>query len=736
MYIWEYAPQREALDTPGLHPVIERLLASRGFSTRQDMINFLYPDFTHEHSPFLLQGMEQAVTRLHLARERGEKVLIHGDYDADGITASALMFKALSMFGLKPQVYIPTRAEGYGVQIDSLTLAKENGCSLVVTVDCGISAVAEVEVAKAIGLDFIITDHHTPGECIPAAQAVINPRLKTCLYPFKELAGVGVAYKLACALLGEGTRSLLDLVAVGTVADVVPLRDENRLYVREGLRLLENPSVGLAALMKAAGVQSKGVGAGHIGFMIAPRLNAAGRLEDATLPLMLLLTQDPARAEAMAAELNEFNKERQRIEQDILEQAMAMVDPTQKALILYSPHWQHGVVGIVASRLVERYYRPTILLCKDEVGNLRGSGRSISGFDLLGALRRCEHTLTRCGGHAMAAGLSLTEEQLPLFRQAFLEVAEEITEETLIPKLRVDNDLDVEKVDEALLLALEALAPFGVGNPQPTFSARHLTLTDKRLVGKENRHLRMTFATPAGNTASAIMFNQSRRIDEARVGDRLQIAYRPHLEEYMGKTQVSLRLQDFRVGAEWWLITSPCLGDFRFSLLDEALKAKFFVPAHEFTPMVLRRQGRIIEWRNELALSLADSCLLVTPLLAPCGLLRGVNYSVDTDLVYNCKGVRSMLCPDRGTLAAYYRYIITRHSFDLTEFARAHDLPLAVTYSVAAASLRIFAELGLIEYTYRAGVVHVQKVSSAVKQELSRSSTFVTLHVWNKEDLS
>lgn len=735
MYRWELAPEGQLLQhSLGVHPVIARLLNSRGYTTAQDVQRFLSPDFSHEHNPFLMQGMEQAVSRLHLARERGEKVLIHGDYDADGITASALMFKALSMFGLKSQVYIPTRAEGYGIQMQSLVEARESGCSLVVTVDCGISAVDEAQAAQAIALDMIITDHHTPGAVIPTAQAVINPKLISCRYPFKELAGVGVAYKLACALLGDAARMLVDLVAVGTVADVVPLRDENRLFVREGLKLLATPDVGFAALMKAAGVEPKAVGAGHIAFMLAPRLNAAGRLEDATLPLLLLLTRDSTRAESIAHTLNEFNKERQRIEQDILEQATAMVDCRDKALVLFSPEWQHGVVGIVASRLVERFHRPTILLCKDEEGNLRGSGRSISGFDLVGALRRCEHALEKCGGHAMAAGLSLKEDQLPIFRQAFLELASEIPEEALVPKIRVDAELEIKEVDEDLLKALESLAPFGVGNPQPTFSSPHLTLTDRRLVG-DSKHLRFTFSAACGTTASAIMFNQARRIDEVKVGDRLHIAYRPHLEEYMGRTKVSFRLQDFRVGAEWWLVMSPLLGDFRLSRLSEELKSRFFVPAHEFTPMILRRQGNTIEWRSELDLSPADSCLMVTP-YSPSQLLNGVNYSVDIDLVYNGKGSKSLLCPDRGTLAVYYRYLTTRRAFSIGEFARAHSLPMSVSYSVVAALLRIFSELNLIEASFKEGTVQVEKVLGASKQDLSRSPTFVALHVWNKEDVS
>jgi len=705
-----------------LHPVLTRILHQRGLTTEPEVLRFLFPDFSHEHDPFLLQGMDAAVQRLLAARERQEKVMVHGDYDADGITAAALMYKALASMGIKTYVYIPSREDGYGLQSEGLLLAREKGCTVVVTVDCGTTAVNEAEEALALGLDLIITDHHTPGDVLPRAVALINPRLSTCGYPGKELAGVGVAYKLACALLGEKARAFLDLVAVGTVADVAPLVGENRLYVQKGLQLLRTPALGFSALMQVAGVQPAGIRAGHIAFALAPRLNAAGRIADASLPLQLLLTSDENKAAAIAEELNELNRERQRLEQSVLTEALALVDTREKAIVLSAPNWPHGVVGIVAARLVEKYYRPVILLCQGEQGEWRGSGRSVQGFDLVAGLRRCADKLTKCGGHSLAAGLTLTDEHLAGFRAAFLAVANEIPEAVLVPRVRIDAELDVADATADLAAAIELLAPFGVGNPEPVFGGKNLTLTEKRLVGKAQEHLRIMWASTEGRTGAGIMFRAAERAVDLAVGDRLSIAFRLGTDEYRGQTQVSFRLQDIKVGAEWWAIMSPLLSDAHFARLPQAVKSAFFTPPHLFTPLYLRRKGAQFEVHPKLALDEADACVVVAP---ACSF-------AEADVMYNGTEQCALLVPDRRALLAMYRFVASRQSFTPAQFAEEFRLPQAVALSVAAAALRIYAELNLLVFSFDGVAVHCA-VQPITKQDLSQSATFVALAAWSKQ---
>jgi len=737
MYKWEVIPQDGVkLYNTELNPIIERILASRGINTHEELQAFIDPDFSQEHNPFLLAGMTEAVIRLNQALERGERVLIHGDYDADGITASVLLSEAFSVYGIDTDIFVPTREDGYGLQREAILMAQARGFSLIVTVDCGITACDEAEFAREQGIDLIITDHHTPSEIIPAAVAVINPRLKHCLYPFKDLAGVGVAYKLAAALLEDAAHELLDLVAVGTVADLVPLKGENRLYVKQGLLELGTPRVGLGALMQVAGIDPECVTAGNIGYAIAPRLNAAGRLQDASLPIELLQTSSYDRANEIAGKLDALNRERQQIESSITEEAMGMVEPSARALILYAHHWSHGVVGIVASRLVERFYRPTILLCRDEDGKLRGSGRSVSGFDLVGALRRCEAHLERCGGHAMAAGLSLQEEALPAFIAAFAEVAAEIDDELLVPKLRIDAEVTLADITESMLTDLELLAPFGMGNPQPNFAAKSIKLVEKRLVGKQSEHLRLGLVGEGGQVASAIMFNQANRFTDVDLGEKLNIAFRPTLDEYRGRRSISLRLQDFVQVKELWLVTNPCVSDRVFSPLPQEAKNYFFAPAHNFTPFFIRAGDKVC--MNLTEQESGSSLILLTTALSQeeSRLQASFNYSVDTVLVYNGKGQKSLLAPDRGALAAYYRYFISKEAINLAQFAKDFSLYFSVAYSVAASSAHIFKELGLVEFRYDAGVLTIKPLPPAQKQELSRSQNYMALQTWNKEDVS
>lgn len=520
---------------PGLSPLVGKILFNRGLKNKLEVEEFLSLDLENLHSPFLLPDIDLAVERILLALERKEKVLVYGDYDVDGITSTTVLLMVLTALEGTVEYYLPHRLEeGYGINKDALTEAKERGISLIITVDCGISAREEVDWANSNGLDMIITDHHHPGPVIPSALAVINPKREDSSYPFKELAGVGVAYKLAQALLikanfpkqEELLESLRELVALGTIADVVPLVYENRILVKNGLTALEKTkNLGILALKQIAGLEEKEITPHTIGFALAPRINALGRLccsemlpefaailrnsssftmagglNAVCLAVELFLTSCPERAKLIAVFLDEENRRRQAIESEILEKALEMAEKEwdqekEKILVLGSENWHLGVIGIVASRLMERYYRPVILLSFKD-GKAKGSARSVKGFHLFEALSQCSDLLEKYGGHELAAGLSLDLDKLPAFRQKINLVAEEMIVEDLLPSLNIEVDeVDLDQLNFDVLEQLEALAPYGCENPQPLLACREAKLVEYRAVGNSSKHLKLRVAT-------------------------------------------------------------------------------------------------------------------------------------------------------------------------------------------------------------------------------------------------
>ena len=669
-----------------LDPLVYRVLAARGLTDEEQARRFLFPSFDHQHDPSTMRGLADAAERLRRAISRGEKILIHGDYDADGLTATAVLYRACRLAGAPADLlltFVPEREDGYGVGEKALALAQAEGVRLFITVDCGISADGEVTALRKMGIDVIITDHHEPGATLPPAFAVVNPRQPGCPYPFKDLAGVGVAYKLAVALLGQGARLFLPLVAIGTVADIVPLRDENRLYLKEGLKRLNADRglfPGLQALIEVAGLavgkngERKEINAGNIGFVLAPRLNAAGRLENAVDPLALLLSDDVDECREIALRLDEMNRRRQAEEAKMVEEAVAAVDEVPSGIVLCRPHWPHGVVGIGASRLVERFYLPTVLLGRDEDGLLRGSGRSISGFDLVAALRAClaEGHLLRAGGHKMAAGVALTEEMLPGFVAAFDALAAQLPPEAFRRELRVDAAIDVDELTSGALLDLALLAPHGMGNAAPTFVYRGLTMAEARTVGADGSHLRLTARDSRGKTHAAIMFGGAHRRGEPIPGAAIDLAFRPALEEYNGREQISLRLQDFRIP-----------GQLKFATVTE----------------------------------LAGS---------------SSGYESQWDLVYNEECIRRALAPDRDRLAAFYRQLRTLPGKQsLTSFAAEAELPLQAAYAAAAAAFKILEELALVTYQFAGGEVAFTLLPPPEqKRDISDAPTYKTLQAW------
>lgn len=542
-----------------LPPVIGELLLRRGHSTPDAALSFLDPPLSGLHDPFLMRDMDVAVERIERALEGGERIVVYGDYDVDGITATALIVRYLRWRGADAGFHIPHRVEdGYGLSVEGIRAAGERGASLVVTCDCGVTAVREVEAANAAGLDVIVTDHHEPGESLPPAVAVLNPKLEGSGYPDRNLAAVGVAFKLCEALERSAGRDretilgALDLVALGTVADLVPMVGENRILVRRGLeRLARTRNAGLKALLDRTELAGGPVSAWQVGFVLAPRINAIGRMDAAERGVELLLTDDPAEAERIAGRFEEVNADRQRADRSLLAEALEMVersyDPDRdRAIVLAGSDWHPGVIGIVASRVVERFHRPTIMISIDGDGLGRGSARSVSGFHLLEALTACRSHLDAFGGHRYAAGLAIRREAVDPFREAFQAYARErIADEHLVPSLTIDLEVPLEAIDGDFYEALGRFAPYGPGNPEPVLAIGGLSARGyPRIVGDD--HLKMTVACN-GRTLDAIGFNLGHLLQDVDVNrGGLSIACRLRENTYLGRSTLQARLIDVR----------------------------------------------------------------------------------------------------------------------------------------------------------------------------------------------
>ncbi|OUM98583.1 MAG: single-stranded-DNA-specific exonuclease RecJ [Firmicutes bacterium ZCTH02-B6] len=549
----------------GISRILARLLVARGFTEPAEVRALLRPDPSALHDPWLLPDMDRAVARLSAALAAGETVAVYGDYDVDGQTSVALLVRELARLGLSAQWYIPARqSEGYGLNVEAVERLAAEGVRLLITVDCGIQSLVEVARANALGMDVIVTDHHEPGPELPDAVAVVNPKRADSRYPFRELAGVGVTYKLLTALgerLGRPVpgEDALELVALGTIADVCPLLDENRPLVRAGLdRMRRRPSVGVAALARAAGIDLGRVNAGHVAFGLAPRLNAAGRISHARAGVQLLLSADESEAAALARQLDEANRARQQVESEILDAAVAQIKRENLladwVLVVAGEGWHPGVIGIVAARLVERFARPAVVIAL-EGDEGKGSARSIQGFDLFAALSGCADLLVRFGGHAMAAGLTVTRSAVPALRERLNRLAAQVLGPAdLLPKVHVDLEVGLEQVDEQLVRELEALAPFGPGNPTPVLAARGVRVLGARTVGAAADHLKLTLRChDSGRVLEAIAFGAGALLHAAAPGSELDVAFTPQLNEGFGPPRVELLLRSLRApeaGAE------------------------------------------------------------------------------------------------------------------------------------------------------------------------------------------
>jgi single-stranded-DNA-specific exonuclease len=532
------------------------LLAIRGYGASDHAKTFLRPRLDQLHAPDRLQDLDRAVVRLTTALRENETILVHGDYDVDGMCSTTLMVRTLRALGGNAVPFIPRRLEdGYDLSAAGVRAARAAGATLVVTCDCGTTAHAPIAELQAGGVDVIVTDHHLPSGPLPNAFAILNPKRPGCPSPDKDLAAVGVAFKLAMALtraVGGNENvvyGLLDLVALATIADIAPLRGENRVLVRYGLKLLNDPErPGIRAMIRAAGLERKALTAGRIGFILAPRLNAAGRLGSAMRGIELLMAKSEQEANPIARELEELNARRQEIDRATLvrarERVLEMDLPSTFGIVLAEQGWHAGVIGIVASRIVEEFGRPTMLVALDGAEG-KGSGRSISAFDLHGGLSQCRELLTRFGGHRAAAGISISADRVAEFAARFNAVAaQQLTPDDLVPELRVDLEITLDQVNEQLEAMLRHMEPCGLGNPSPLFVARGVTVASPpRTIGKDGLKVVLK-----GNGCQivALGWSMAPRIAELEAGATIDVAFRLERDDWNGQPSLQARLADFR----------------------------------------------------------------------------------------------------------------------------------------------------------------------------------------------
>ena len=535
-----------------LNDLLVTILVNRGIDNEEKIRQFLEPTRQDFYNPYLMKDMEIAVERIVKAIESQEKVIIYGDYDVDGITSTTVLKKFLKDLGLEVSYYIPNRLnEGYGLNNKAIEKIVNEGYSLMITVDCGISAIEEIDYANSLGLETIVTDHHEPGEVLPKALAVVDNKRKDSTYPFRDLAGVGVAFKLTQALgmklelKEEAYLKYLDIVCVGTISDIVPLVDENRVITKLGLLLVrQTKNMGLKSIINSSGYNK--IDSNTISFGVAPRINACGRMGKAEEALELLLSTDIYEVNELTKKLNEHNIERQEIEKSIYESAVEKIEKNHldenRTIVVGGEDWHHGVIGIVSSKITDMYFKPSILLSFEENGTGKGSGRSIPGFDLHQALTKCQDTLEKFGGHSMAVGVTIKKENLEKFREEFEKVAAEEKTEDIVPILNVDSKIDLNSVDKDVIESLKALEPFGEANKMPIFAFKNLRIDSIRALS-EGKHLKLTLKED-NIIINAIGFNMGKLAEEYRIGDKIDVAGVLEINTFNGVDNLQINIKD------------------------------------------------------------------------------------------------------------------------------------------------------------------------------------------------
>lgn len=554
---------------PEISPIVLQLLFNREITTQKDIDEFLYPDYgEHVHDPFLFMDMEKVCERIFESKEKDDEILVYGDYDADGVCATALMITILQKLGIHPKVYIPFREkEGYGMNMNAVKEIIEKKVKLVITVDCGIANIQEVEEFNKAGIDVIITDHHNPKKELPAAFAIINPKREGEKYPTSQICGTAVAYKVAQALLSERIRKkysdtivfpqtgfekwLLDFVAIGTVTDIMVLCNESRTLLKYGLVVLnKTPRPGLQKLFEVAGITPGKIDTYAIGFQIGPRLNAAGRLDHASTSYELLISDDSEEVKKIAFDLNAKNQERQRISEKMFLEAREQCHTQMGNNVLFvrDDSWMTSLVGLVAGKITGDYHRPSMVIGKNHAGSLVGSGRSVEGFDLTLALEKCKDFLSKYGGHSYACGFTLREPSLyDNFREKFIEIANQsLRKEDLIPQIQIDLETELHMVNWDIVKILEQFEPFGEGNERPKFLISKCQLFAAHAVGNGNKHLKGVVGDSKGTSMPFIGFFLGNWREKLQIGDTIDIVCEPNINEWNGNREIQLKILDVR----------------------------------------------------------------------------------------------------------------------------------------------------------------------------------------------
>ena len=534
-----------------LNTLLATILVNRGITKKEEIEIFLHPTRHNFHNPFLMPDMEIAVQEILKAIESKEKIIIYGDYDSDGITSITVLKSFFKDLGLDVDYYIPNRLdEGYGLNKPAIEKIVNEKYDLMITVDCGISAIEEIEYANELGLKTIVTDHHEVGESLPNAIAVVDAKRKDNVYPCRDLAGVGVVFKLIQALSiklnlkEESYLKYLDIVCVGTISDIVPLKDENRVITKLGLLLVnQTKNIGLKSLLYSSGY--KNIDSMAISFGVAPRINACGRMGHAEKALQLFLSKNINEVNQLTKELNEFNRIRQETEKNIYEEAIMQINKRQlekkNTLVVAGENWHHGVIGIVASKITEKYYKPSILLCYE--GELaKGSGRSISGFDLHEALMKCTDTIEKFGGHSMAIGITIKREMIEKFSNEVEQIAHNMHIEEIVPIIQIDGKIELNNISKEMVASLKDLEPFGEGNKTPIFAIRNLKIDSIRALS-EGKHLKLTLKEN-NIMISAIGFNMGELVQEYKIGDKVDLVGILEINSFNGVDTIQLNIKD------------------------------------------------------------------------------------------------------------------------------------------------------------------------------------------------
>ncbi|MFS9022065.1 single-stranded-DNA-specific exonuclease RecJ [Streptococcus infantis] len=709
-YNWQFAPQVEDADftkiakKAGLGPEAARLLFSRGIKDEDSLSRFLAPSLDDLHDPYLLHDMDKAVNRIRRAIEQGEFILVYGDYDADGMTSASILKETLEQLGAECLVYLPNRfTDGYGPNASVYKyFIEQQGISLIVTVDNGVAGHEAIDLAQSMGVDVIVTDHHSIPEVLPDAHAIVHPEHPESDYPFKHLAGCGVAFKLACALLEEVQVELLDLVAIGTIADMVSLTDENRIMVQYGLEVLRNTQrLGLQELFEIAGISSSDLTEETVGFQLAPRLNALGRLDDPNPAIDLLTGFDDEEVREIALMIQNKNEERKEIVQAIYEEAKSLVDPNKSVQVLAKEGWNPGVLGIVAGRLLEELGQ-TVIVLNIEDGRAKGSARSIEAVDIFEALNPHRELFIAFGGHAGAAGMTLEAEQL----DALSEILETYVKDKGIDAkgkntLYLDEELDLESLSLETVKSFERLAPFGMDNQKPIFYIRDFQVENARSMGAGDSHLKLKISKGAANFEVVAFGKGSLATEFAQVKD-LELAVTLSVNQWNGQTTLQLMMVDARVD-----------GVQLFNIRSKSVELPEGVPVLDFT--------------SDLPEMLSSSAIVVKNIPEDLSLLKQVLQEQDFSAIYFKNDIaKAYYLTGYGTreqFAKLYKTIYQFPEFDIRYKLKDLSAYLKIEQILLVKMIQIFEELGFV--TIENGVMKVNK--DAAKRDIAESQIYQNL---------